>query len=87
MVEQISEEEGVENRIQLFFTTSSKQVKEKLLQSQVNKSYNKKVQQRMKQFQGYRIWKQRKRKYKIVKFLSHCKCSRDIDQQGCLCDS
>lgn len=57
MFEQIFEEEGVEDKIILVFNTNSRQVKEKLQQQQVNKGYNKKAQQRMKQFRGYRIWK------------------------------
>ncbi len=38
-------------------------------------SLQKNPHQRMKQFRGYRIWKKRKRKCKIVKFLSHYKTS------------
>ena len=60
MFEQIFEQEGVEEKIRLFFSTNSRQVKEKLQQQQVKKPYNKKTQQRMKQFRGYIIWKQRK---------------------------
>jgi len=49
--------------IQLIFRTISKHVKEKLQQQQVNKAYNGKVQQRMKQFRGFKIWKKRERKF------------------------
>jgi len=62
MVERIFEEVGVEDMIQLFFRPSWREVKEKLQRQQVNKAYNKKVQERMKQFHGFKIWKKRKRK-------------------------
>lgn len=50
MVERKFEEEGVEDKIRLFFSKNSRQVKEKLQQQQVKKSYNKEPMKKMKQY-------------------------------------
>lgn len=64
MVERIFEEEDVVEKIKLCFSANSRNFKEKLQQLQVKEyvAYNKKVQQRVKQFRGFKIWKKRKRK-------------------------